>query len=218
MERWRTFQSLQASGKLSCRITMMAGAHRLEELASAGLHWGSGDAMLRLGHAKIMLTLSTGALHPSERELKQVVNHAHRRGFPVAIHAIEQEAIEASVQVLEEEPLRSSISDGRRDRIEHCAECPPHLTGRIRDAGVTVTHSPGSSTGTVTAIWTESIHPCCPHLYPSAALLEASVPLAFSSDGPVIDANPWPAIYSAVTERRGMAILCFQVLLPVLHP
>ncbi len=201
LERWRTMQSLQASEKLSCRITMMAGAHRLEELASEGLHWGSGDHMLRVGHAKIVLTLTTGALHPGEQELKQIVNHAHRRGFPVAIHAIEQEAVEACVQVVEETRPESVLSQYRRDRVEHCAECPPHLVTRIRDSGAMVVTQPGfiywNGDG-----YRRRVEPSMlPHLYPSAALLEASVPLAFSSDGPVIDANPWPAIYSAVTGK-----------------
>ena len=201
LERWRTFRSLQESGRLSCRVTMMAGAHHLEELSSEGLRWGSGGNLLRLGHAKIMLTLTTGALHPGEQELKQIVNDAHRRGFPVAIHAIEREAIEASVQVLEEARLQSSISEATRDRIEHCAECPRHLIGRIRDAGVPVVTQPGfiywNGDGYLHRVEPSML----PHLYPSAALLEASVPLAFSSDGPVIDANPWPGIYSAVTGK-----------------
>ena len=201
LERWRTFQSLQASGKLSCRITMMAGARRLEELGAEGLHWGSGDDMLRLGHAKIMLTLTTGALHPSERELKQIVNDAHRRGFPVAIHAIELEAVEASVQVLEEARLQSSLSEGTRDRIEHCAESSPHLIARIRDSGAMVVTQPGFIYWNGDDYLLRVEPSMLPHLYPSAALLEASVPLAFSSDGPVIDANPWSAIYSAVTGK-----------------
>ena len=37
------------------------------------------------------------------------------------------------------------------------------------------------------------------HLYPIGAWLEAGVPVAFSSDGPVIDPSPWPGIFSAVT-------------------
>ena len=208
LDRWRTLQSLQASGKLSYRVTMMTGASCLDELASAELQWGSGDDMLRLGHAKIMLTLTTGALHPNEPELKQIVNDTHRRGFPVAIHAIEREAIEASVQVLEEARLEPSPAGVRRDRIEHCAECPPHLVARIRDAGITVVTQPGfiywNGDGYLRRVESSML----PHLYPSSALLEACVPLGFSSDGPVIDTNPWPGIYSAVTgkTREGNAL------------
>ena len=38
-----------------------------------------------------------------------------------------------------------------------------------------------------------------PHLYPIGSLHRAGVPVAFSSDSPVIDPNPWPGICAAVT-------------------
>ena len=55
LERWRSFRRLQSDGALHCRITMFAGAGRLDELTAAGLSYGCGDSWLRLGHAKIML-------------------------------------------------------------------------------------------------------------------------------------------------------------------
>ena len=72
---------------------MFAGYSRLAEFRSAGIPWGAGDSQLRLGHAKIMLTMTTGALEPNVESLSDMVNNAHLSGFPVAIHAIEQEAI-----------------------------------------------------------------------------------------------------------------------------
>ena len=36
-------------------------------------------------------------------------------------------------------------------------------------------------------------------LYPVAGLVRSGVSVAFGSDAPVIDPNPWPAIFSAVT-------------------
>ena len=39
------------------------------------------------------------------------------------------------------------------------------------------------------------------HLYPVGSLAESGIPVAFGSDGPVIDPNPWPTIYNAVTRR-----------------
>ena len=62
IDRWRTFARLQAAGTLSCRVTMMAGVHRLVEFSGAGLANGLGDEKLRVGHAKIMLTLTSGRL------------------------------------------------------------------------------------------------------------------------------------------------------------
>ena len=48
----------------------------------------------------------------------------------------------------------------------------------------------------------QRVEPCLlPHLYPVGALVKTGVTLAFGSDAPVIDPNPWPAIYSAVTRK-----------------
>jgi predicted amidohydrolase YtcJ len=54
-----------------------------------------------------------------------------------------------------------------------------------------------------------------------AALHRAGVPLAFGSDAPVIDPNPWPAIASAATgltrDGRPLAQGCPHPLVPVLE-
>ena len=205
LARWETFRGLKASGRLACRVTMLAGASHLEKFGDAGLRCGDGDDGLRLGPAKVMLTLTTGALRPGLEELSAVVTEAQRRGFPVAIHAVEQEAVEAAALVLQEARqslARSNPSVGRgwpRHRIEHCAECPPDLVARVQQCGAMVVTQPGF------VYWNgdryrEQVEPSMlPFLYPIGALAGARVPLAFGSDAPVIDPNPVPAIYSAVT-------------------
>ena len=233
VSRWSTFRGLQSSGRLSCRVTMMAGASHIKDFLAAGLAYGDSGQRLGLGHAKLMLTLTTGALQPDIEFLGEMVREAHRAGFPVAVHAVEQEAVAAAAEVLTANPLppplRSrpgSLSDNReppptpspgagtgsgptgenplrrqvlRDRIEHCAECPPALAARIARSGAAVVTQPGF------VYWNgdryrERVAPSTlGHLYPVDELLGAGVEVAFGSDAPVIDPNPWPAIYSAVT-------------------
>ena len=204
-DRWRTFQELQASGALKCRVTMFAGASRLAEFQSAGLNWGAGGDQLRLGHAKIMLTLTTGALEPNLAALGGMVDNAHRSGFPVAIHAIEQEAIEAAVRALSDAaPLPKPASETSIqpvDRIEHCAECPPQLVAELAKSGCLVVTQPGFIFWNGDDYLERVNASMLPDLYPVGALAKSGIPLAFGSDAPVIDANPWPAIYSAVTRR-----------------
>ena len=193
LHRWRMLERLQSTGTLSCRVTMFAGIERLEELGSSGLAFGSGGESLRLGHAKIMLTLTSGSLYPSLGELEELVARAHRRGFPVAIHSIEEEAIDAACNA-----LRSSRAPGLNDRIEHCAEGTPRLIEAVRQCGATVVTQPGFLYHNgVSYRENVEIH-LLPHLYPAGALLRTGVPIAFGSDAPVIDPNPWPGIYSAV--------------------
>ena len=194
--RWETLRRLQSGGALSCRITMFAGIDRLNELAGAGLRYGSGDDRLRVGHAKIMLTLTSGKLHPPPAELKEMILLAHQTGFPVAIHCIEEDAIAAAADML--------AADRRpqfRDRVEHCAEGTPELIEAVSRSGALVVTQPGFVYHNGTS-YRENVEPrLLPHLYPAGGLVRAGVATAFGSDAPVIDPNPWPAIYSAATRR-----------------
>lgn len=205
--RWEVFRRLQASGRLLPRITMMAGASRLEEFLSSGRRWGSGDDRLRLGHTKVMLTLTTGALHPDLPTLRELVAVAHAHGFPVALHAVEREAVAAAAQVLGEARARPeasqtrNLASGPRDRIEHCSECPPELAAKVRRSGAAVVTQPGLVYWNGGRYRKEVEPSLLGHIYPVGALSGAGVPVAFGSDAPVIDPNPWPAIYSAVTRE-----------------
>lgn len=195
-DRWQTFQRLQLEGILPCRVTMFAGIHRIAEMAAVGLSFGSGDLSLRVGHAKIMLTLTSGALNPTPAELGAMIGDAHSLGFPVAIHCIENEAISAAAKA-----LRDNVAPELRDRVEHCAEGTPALVDAVRRSGAAVVTQPGFIYHNGPSYRENVEARLLPHLYPVGALLRAGVPTAFGSDAPVIDPNPWPAIYSAVTRR-----------------
>jgi predicted amidohydrolase YtcJ len=205
LERWQTFQELQSSGALQCRVTMFAGVSHLTEFQSAGLTWGAGDDQLRLGHAKIMVTLTTGALEPNMEALAELVDNAHRSGFPIAIHAIEQEAIESAVKSLTSaSPLSNPESTNDiqpLDRIEHCAECPPSLVAEIARSGCMVVTQPGFVYWNGDNYLQRADAPMLPNLYPVGSLAKAGISLAFGSDAPVIDPDPWSAIYNAVTRK-----------------
>ena len=202
LERWRSFQQLQANDTLSCRITMFAGAGRLGEFAGERMTSGTGDSRLRVGHAKIVLTLTAGGLHPSAPELAALVVGAHRRGFPVAIHCIEEEAISAATEALAE-----NQHPALTDRIEHCAEGTPSMVNAVRRSQAAVVTNPGFLYHNGGA-YSENVAPrLLPHLYPSGALHRAGVAVAFGSDAPVTDPNPWPAVYSAVTRRDSAGVL-----------
>ena len=224
LARWDALRSLQTSGRLQCRITMLAGARHLGDFLMEGRRWGDGDQWLRLGHVKIMLGLTTGALQPDIEELERIVHEAHQSKFPVAVHAVEQEAVAAAAKVferiqsgcpLEREP-RHTLSSGAvdwgrlalggtpsdsipRDRIEHCAECPPALAAQVYRSGAMVVTQAGF------IFWNgeryrQRVDPgLLNSLYPIGSLNRYGIAVAFGSDSPVIDPNPWPAIYSAVT-------------------
>ncbi len=200
LDRWQTFEELHSSGLLPCRVTMMAGFPHLQEFRNAGLGFDSGGPWLRLGHAKIMLTMTTGSLQPGVDELEEKVRHAHALGFPVAVHAVEQEAVAAAAWVLAiTRPSRGTLAAS--DRIEHCSECPASLVAEVARSGAGVVTQPGlvywQGDGYLAGVEPQLIN----HLYPAGALLRAGVNVAFGSDAPVTGPNPWPAIYGAVTRK-----------------
>jgi hypothetical protein len=121
----------------------------------------------------------------------------------VAIHAIEEEAVAAAASAL----LRvaasgaSGLAARARDRIEHCAECPPDLLELVRRSGAVVVTQPGFLYWNGES-YRERVDPALlPYLYPLRLLHQSGVPLAYGSDAPVIDLSPWPGLYSAVTRN-----------------
>ena len=201
-DRWLAMAGLQEEGLLPCRVTMMAGTGHLAEFLAPGCKWGDGDHWLRLGDVKIMLSLTTGAMQPDIAELGRMVDEAHGAGFPVAVHAVEEEAVAAAVRVFERANGAGRTLAGS-DRIEHCAECPRELVAQVERSGAMVVTQPGFIFHHGHR-YRQRVDPkLLDSLYPVAGLHRSGVPVAFGSDSPVIDPNPWPAIYSAVTGLCG---------------
>ena len=198
-ERWQAFRDLIDSETLQCRVTMMAGGGRRTDLLDAGLAWGSGGHNLRLGHVKVMLTMTTGALQPGLKELQQIAAKACQSGFPVAVHCVEQEAVAAAAQVIAElPPLPAGVPS---HRIEHCSECPAQVLDAVARSGATVVTQPGFIHWNGPS-YRENVEASLqPDLYPIGAIEGTGMPIAFGSDAPVINPNPWPAIYSAITRK-----------------
>ena len=219
--QWETFESLVSREKFGPRITMMAGLHKLDEFVAAGLGWAAGDYRLRLGHAKLMLGLTTGSLFPAPLDLRHLADSALAAGFPFAAHVIEREVLEAVLDLpqLGLPPAGGSpVSPQQRveppiprNRIEHCAECPPMLMDKLAGTGATVVTQPGF------IYWRgdnylERVDPTLlPHLYDTAGLFNRNIPMAFGSDAPVIEPSPWPGIFSAVTSRTATGAVLHRV-------
>ena len=204
LDPWRYFVAVTGDGTLPLRLTMMVGFDHLEEMGAAGLGYGAtaSRGLIFVGHAKIMLTASTGQLRPDPAQLTDMVAHAHALGFPVAIHAVERDAIVASALAISDEPPIKA-SDGRLllDRIEHCAECPPDVLELVVKSGAMVVPNPGflhyDGERYVHTVAPDLV----PHLYPAGALVACGIPTALGSDAPVIEPNPWASMAAAVSRK-----------------
>jgi predicted amidohydrolase YtcJ len=131
-----------------------------------------------------------GILVWEQSELDQHVAEAHDAGLQVSIHAIGDVAIESALTAIERANRRHPRIN-HRHRIEHCALPTGNLPSRIAEAGVVAVAQPFF-------LWfhgeryvrniSESL---VGDIYPLARLLAAGVPMALSSDAPIVpDRNP----------------------------
>jgi predicted amidohydrolase YtcJ len=210
-ERWEMFAGLKERGLLTPSLTLMAGAEHLPRFLENGFHFGYEAHGLRLGSAKIMVTMTTGSLQPSGDELGRLVREAHDSGFQVAIHAVEAEAVEEAIGAIGAIRLsgEGSVAGDLRHRIEHCSECPPHLVEKLARDGITVVTQPGFLYHSGERYLAQVPGDRLPWLYPMGSMKAAGVPLAAGSDAPVIPMNPLLGIYAAVTRKAesGEAVL-----------
>jgi len=198
--RWQKFHHFKATGKLESRVCMMPGIEALSQFREAGLTFGSGDNQLRLGGTKMVLNEATGELYPPQRELNQRVFEASRAGFQLAIHAVRQSSVEATIVALEN-AQRQLPQAARRHRIEHCSECPPRLLERLKKLqAVVVTQPPFlyySGARYLSLMPADQLR----WLYRFKSFLESGLIVAGSSDSPVVPDNPLVGIYAAVTRQ-----------------
>ena len=128
-----------------------------------------------------------------------MVESAARSGFPVAIHAVEVEAVEAAVEAICR--LGQGSTSNLRHRIEHCSECPPWLADRLAGCGITVVTQPGFIYHHGDRYLAEVDDPRQPWLYAIGSLRARGIRVGAGSDSPVAALNPLDGIYGAVTRR-----------------
>lgn len=198
--RWQTASRLIEAGKLKSRINMMAGADFWRQFQEAGLVPGSGDSRRRTGAVKVMVTQTSGKLHPSREELQRLALEVHRGGFQLAFHAEEEDVIEAVIAALEYVNGILPVF-GSRHRIEHCAECTPRLLKRLPKLGVVIVNQPPFIYYSGERYLATVAPDILPWMYRIRSPLASGIIVAGSSDTPVVPLNPLAGIYAAVTRK-----------------
>lgn len=209
LDRWQIVKRFKDSGKLHSRVSMMTGADTYRDFLEEGLTTGSGDNQLRLGAVKLILTETAGEIHPPPDELKQLALDCHCAGFQLAFHAEEENVVAAAIDTLEYIDNEVVIF-GRRHRIEHCSECPPHLLERLAKLGTAIVTQPPFIYYSGERYLATVAPSQLPWLYRIRSPLEKGVVVAGSSDTPVVPCNPLAGIYAAVTRKAESG----QTLLP----
>jgi predicted amidohydrolase YtcJ len=207
------FQRLRARGELGLRVVKYLPIEALDHAEAIALRSGLGDDWLRVGGIKVFADGALGArtaamLEPYVGEpdnrgimttrpevLAEIAQRATEGGLALAIHALGDRAIRV---VLDAIAAAQGAGPQQRHRIEHVQHLHPDDVGRLAELGVV---------GAMQPIHVVQDAPMVDRYlgergrtaYAWRSLLDAGTVLAFGSDFPVEDVNPFLGIEAAVT-------------------
>jgi predicted amidohydrolase YtcJ len=161
-------------------------------LLGAPLRGGHLGARLSVGPYKIVLADSS---LPGLDSLVDRIRTAHGVGRSVAVHCVSREALLLLVAAVG----LSGVRPG--DRIEHASLVPAELLPEVARSGLRVVTQPGFLADRGDDYLADVPAGDHPDLYRCRSLLEAGVPVAFSSDAPYGPLDPWTVMAAAVHRR-----------------
>jgi predicted amidohydrolase YtcJ len=197
---YEAFRAWIADGDIRLRVMLLIGVPSLPEVVAAGLKPGRGSPFLRVQGVKIRLDEASGALYPSPEMVNAQVWSAHCRGFPVAIHAVELPALVSALDAIRLAQARLPGA-ALRHRIEHAALCPEVCIDEVADLHVAVVTQPAFLWYHGRRYVAEIDAEQQPWLYRVKSLLARGVPVAGSSDAPVVPPLPLEGVYAAVARQ-----------------
>ena len=197
---YEAFRTWIADGDIRLRVMLLIGASALPEVIDAGLTPGRGSPFLRVQGVKIRLDEASGALHPLPEVVNAQVWSAHDQGFPVAIHAVEVPALVSALHAIRLAQARLPGTN-LRHRIEHAALCPEVCIDELADLHVAVVTQPAFLWYHGRRYLAEVDPEQQPWLYRAKSLLARGVPVAGSSDAPVVPPLPLEGVYAAVARQ-----------------
>lgn len=211
-------QDLRASNRLGLRIVKNLRAEYLEDAQNLGLRSGLGDAWIRIGAVKVFAdgalgartaamlepydhdTRNRGILLMDEEEILEVAIRAGEAGFGMTIHAIGDAANHAALNALAELRRQEATRSWppRRHRLEHLQVMHPDDLPRPAALRVIASMQPMhaiSDRPAAERYWGERTQ----YAYAWRTQLEAGAVLAFGSDAPVEDPNPFLGLSAAAS-------------------
>ena len=200
LAQWQTLRRLRDSGELVPRVRMMVGIDALSEFTGSCSPDSLRDSQVPLGAVKIVVDEGSGTLYPSQAELEEQVFMAHRAGLQVAVHAVEEGAVEAAARALLK-ALHEFPRENHRHRVEHCSVCPPSVLKMLKEAQVMIVTQPSFLYYNGERYLAEVPEAQLRWLYRIKSFHENGLMPAASSDSPVVPVDPLVGVYAAVTRR-----------------
>ncbi len=209
------YAAIHADGALRIRVNKCTRAPDLELAIAEGRRSGQGDDLLRVGPVKFFSDGALGshtahmtepfighegcgiAAMPYEVLLERTLM-AVRSGLDVCTHAIGDEANRLVLNAFD--VVRAEGHTGVL-RIEHAQHVLPVDIPRFRSLDVIASMQPSHCTADL-ELADAIIGPRRLASYAWRSFLDAGVRLAFGSDAPVEDPNPFYGLHAAVTRQR----------------
>lgn len=209
------FERLYADDALPLRVVMSTRDTQIDEAIAAGRRTGAGNPWLREGHVKVFTdgalgsltchmctpfrgTQSTGMSTMDDATLLDVVERCQAHGLGVAAHAIGDRANQQVLDVLA--AARHNRPAGLRHRIEHAQHLRLADVPRFAELDVVASMQPTHALSDVPLV--ESLlgdRPLASYAWNS--LWQAGAVVAFGSDAPVEQPNPFWALAAAIHRR-----------------
>jgi predicted amidohydrolase YtcJ len=215
------FERLDAEDALTLRVWQWVPHQYAREVVTLGLRSRFGSPFLRLGALKAfmdgtlgsqtaLLLDGTGVRITSREELEELIRVGAQAHFPVAVHAIGDQANRDALDAFEAtqdvwRPL------GLRHRIEHAQCLAPEDVDRFAPLGVAASvqfvHAT-SDRELIDRFWPERTD----HAYRFRSLWESGALVANGSDAPVEELDPLAGIRSGLAWRPEEALTLEQAL------
>lgn len=214
-------QLMKERDDLGLRVLKNLPVDYLSTALDLGLRSGFGDDWLWLGNIKVF---ADGALGPhtaamikpyeheennygmlllDAEEIAEIGIKARNGGFGLCVHAIGDKANHVVLNALEM-LLKKTNSIGEetlRYRIEHLQLLHPDDLHRVADLGVIASMQPIHATSDMdmaNQYWGDRSR----YAYAWRSVLDSKAVLAFGSDAPVEEPNPFLGIHSAITRQK----------------
>jgi len=210
----RILQKLRKQNRLKPRIYLMIPVEHLDRLGELVF---TEDDKTKVGSIKIYTDGSLGAhtaalkkpymddkttkgilIYPQQK-LEKIIESVHEKGLQLAVHAIGDEAMEATLDAIEK-ALRKNPKKDHRHRIEHASVLSYRLIRRMKKLGVIASVQPHfvisdfwvtKRLGKQRARWT----------YPFKSLIKSGVTACGGSDCPIEPIDPLLGIWAAVARK-----------------
>ena len=201
------FQRLREEGNLSLRVWGSIPHESIGHARELALRSGFGDEYLRIGYLKCFmdgtlgsqtarLTDGSGVEITSGAELEEIIRRGAEAGWPVAVHAIGDQANRDALDAFEA-TCDAWVHMGLRHRIEHAqcftAEDLPRFAELGIACSVQFSHAP-SDRDLADRLWADRLDGA----YAFRSLLDSGALLANGSDAPVEELDPLAGIAAGV--------------------